>query len=166
MGDDTQYENMSWELYGRAVLELAAMVREDGYKPEAILAIARGGLFCAGSLGYALSIKNIYLINCEHYTGEGQRLPMPIVLPPYLDFVDQDQSKVLIAEDVADTGGTLKLTRDICLQQVGEVRTAVLYEKPKSSVQCEYVWKRTDRWVNFPWSSNQRRLGETRNLQP
>jgi hypothetical protein len=28
----------------------------------------------------------------------------------------------------------------------------VLYEKPRSVVQCEYVWKRTDRWINFPWS--------------
>jgi len=29
---------------------------------------------------------------------------------------------------------------------------AVLYEKPHSVVQCNYVWKRTDRWINFPWS--------------
>jgi hypothetical protein len=20
-------------------------------------------------------------------------------------------------------------------------------------VACEYVWKRTDRWINFPWST-------------
>ena len=30
------------------------MVADDGYRPDMILAIARGGLFCAGSLGYAL----------------------------------------------------------------------------------------------------------------
>lgn len=154
MGATTEYENLDWESYGRAVLELAAKVEDDGYEPETILAIARGGLFCAGSLGYALSIKNIYMINCEHYTGEGERLPMPVLLPPYLDFVDQSRSRILIAEDVADTGRTLKLTRDICVQQVGEVRTAVLYEKPGSLVRCEYVWKRTDRWINFPWSSD------------
>ncbi len=28
----------------------------------------------------------------------------------------------------------------------------MIYEKPRSIVQCEYVWKRTDRWINFPWS--------------
>jgi len=32
------------------------------------------------------------------------------------------------------------------------VRTAVIYEKPQSLIKCDYVWKRTDRWINFPWS--------------
>jgi uncharacterized protein len=36
---------------------------------------------------------------------------------------------------------------------VGEVRTAVLYEKPRSIVACDYVWRRTDRWIVFPWSA-------------
>ena len=34
-----------------------------------------------------------------------------------------------------------------------EVRTAVLYEKPQSVVRCDFVWRRTDRWINFPWST-------------
>jgi hypothetical protein len=29
----------------------------------------------------------------------------------------------------------------------------VIYEKPRSLIKCDYVWKRTDRWINFPWSS-------------
>jgi hypothetical protein len=33
------------------------------------------------------------------------------------------------------------------------VRSAVIYEKPRSLIKCDYVWKRTDRWINFPWSS-------------
>jgi hypoxanthine phosphoribosyltransferase len=36
---------------------------------------------------------------------------------------------------------------------VKSTRAAVLYEKPRSVIKCEYVWKRTDRWINFPWSS-------------
>jgi hypoxanthine phosphoribosyltransferase len=32
------------------------------------------------------------------------------------------------------------------------VRCAVIYEKPTTEVNCEYVWKRTDKWINFPWS--------------
>jgi len=38
-------------------------------------------------------------------------------------------------------------------ETVAEVRSAVVYEKPTSLVKCDYVWKRTDRWINFPWSS-------------
>ena len=74
------------------------------------------------------------------------------MLPPYVDFVDLADSKVLIADDVADTGHTLKLVRDHYLDNTGEVRSSVLYEKSHSLVKCEYVWKRTDKWINFPWS--------------
>jgi hypothetical protein len=28
----------------------------------------------------------------------------------------------------------------------------VIYQKPRSEVACEYVWRHTDRWINFPWS--------------
>ena len=78
-------EELDWESYGRAVRELAAMVADDGYRADMVLAIARGGLFCAGSLGYALSVKNIYVMNCEYYTGVGERLPVPVILPPAVD---------------------------------------------------------------------------------
>ncbi|MCY4517204.1 MAG: hypothetical protein OXB99_08205 [Acidimicrobiaceae bacterium] len=30
---------------------------------------------------------------------------------------------------------------------------AVLYEKPWSTVHCDWVWQRTDLWINFPWST-------------
>jgi hypoxanthine phosphoribosyltransferase len=60
---------------------------------------------------------------------------------------------MLIADDVADTGETLRLVKDFCAGKVAEVRCAVLYEKPRSIVKCEYVWKRTDLWIDFPWSA-------------
>ena len=126
---------------------------DDGYRPEMILAIARGGLFCAGSLGYALSVKNIYVMNCEYYTGVDERLPVPVMLPPAVDLVDHRNSKILIADDVADTGHTLKMVYDFCAERVGDVRSAVLYEKSHSLVKSDYVWKRTDLWINFPWST-------------
>ena len=47
----------------------------------------------------------------------------------------------------------LALARDFCAEHVADVRTAVLYEKPQSVVQCDFVWRRTDKWINFPWSS-------------
>ncbi len=57
-----------------------------------------------------------------------------------------------VADDVADTGHTLRSVQQFCAGKVGEVRTAVIYEKSRSLVKCDYVWRRTDRWINFPWS--------------
>lgn len=143
---------MTFELYGTAVRELAGLVADDGYRPDMILAIARGGLFVAGSLGYALGVKNLYVMNVEFYTGVDERLDVPVMLPPYVDFVETEASRILVADDVADTGHTLELVRDFCAGNVAEVRTAVLYQKPHSLVKCDYVWKHTDQWINFPWS--------------
>ncbi|MEV7871037.1 phosphoribosyltransferase [Streptomyces sp. NPDC088124] len=145
-------ENLSYEKFGRAVRELAQSVADDGYEPDVVLSIARGGVFVAGGLAYALDCKNIHLVNVEFYTGVGTTLAMPVMLAPVPNLVDFSDKKVLIADDVADTGKTLKLVHDFCTGHVAEVRSAVLYEKPHSLVKCEYVWGRTEHWINFPWS--------------
>ena len=145
-------ENLTWELFGQAGRELATTIADDGFRPDLILCIARGGLFAAGSLGYALDVKNLHVMNVEFYTGVDQRLEMPVMLPPVPQPVDLSGSKVLIADDVADTGATLELVKRFCQGVVADVRCAVIYEKPHSQVKCEYVWRRTDRWINFPWS--------------
>ena len=146
-------EVLGWEQFGEASRVLAAMVHDDGYEADIILAIARGGLLIAGALGYALSIKNLYTMNVEYYTGVDERLAVPMILPPTPELVDVSDARVLIADDVADTGHTLAAVERFCTGKVAEVRAAVLYQKPWSHVGCAYVWRRTDRWIDFPWSS-------------
>ena len=146
-------ERMDWSHLGIAAQTLAQQVVSDGYPPDIVLAIARGGLLVGGALGYALGVKNTFTMNVEFYTGVDERLPMPMILPPVPELVDLDEARVLIADDVADTGRTLALVKDFCADRVGEARVAVLYEKPGSIVHCEYVWRRTDRWIDFPWSA-------------
>jgi hypoxanthine phosphoribosyltransferase len=146
-------ETLTWADFGRACRELAVRIDADGFRPDIILAIARGGLFPAGALGYALDVKNLHVINVEFYTGVDQRLDMPVVLPPVPKPIDLSGSRVLIADDVADTGATLRLVEDFCADHVAEVRCAVIYEKSRSIVKCEYVWRRTDLWIDFPWST-------------
>jgi hypoxanthine phosphoribosyltransferase len=146
-------EILTWAEFGVGIRDLAHDVVRSGYQPDIILAIARGGLIPAGSLGYALSIKNTYVMNVEYYTGVDQRLDVPVFLPPHLDLIGVEDKQFLIVDDVADTGHTLQMVRDFCAGKVSDVRCAVIYEKPRSVIQCEYVWKRTDRWIEFPWSS-------------
>jgi hypoxanthine phosphoribosyltransferase len=146
-------ELLSWASFGDASRELATMVAESGYAPGIVLGIARGGLIPAASMAYALDVKNVFMMSVEFYTGVDERLDFPVMLPPLLNAVDIKGALVLVVDDVADTGGTLKLVKDFCAEHVAEVRCAVLYEKPRSVVKCEYVWRRTERWVNFPWSS-------------
>ena len=150
----TDREVMSWSDLGTGANELARAVLDDGYRPDIILGIARGGLLISGALGYALGVKNTFTMNVEFYTGIDERLDMPMILPPVPDLVDFADFRVLIADDVADTGATLELVKDFCEGKVAEVRCAVLYEKSRSVVKCEYVWRRTDLWITFPWSAD------------
>jgi uncharacterized protein len=150
---DRSRETLTWETFGEAARELARVISDDGFRPDLILAIARGGMFVAGALGYALSVKNLHLMNVEFYNGVGSTLDMPVMLPPVPSVVDFSAKKVLVADDVADTGKTLELVRDFISEHVADVRSAVVYQKPGSLVQCDYVWKHTDRWINFPWST-------------
>jgi hypoxanthine phosphoribosyltransferase len=150
---DDPRELMTWDDLGLGSRELAQSIYDDGYHPDMVLAIARGGMLVAAALGYALGVKNTFTMNVEFYTGIDSRLEMPMILPPVPDLVDFHETRVLIADDVADTGATLALVKEFCEGKVAEVRCAVLYEKPRSTVKCEYVWRRTDRWITFPWSA-------------
>jgi hypoxanthine phosphoribosyltransferase len=146
-------EFMTWDDLGSGAQELAERIHADGYRPDVILAIARGGLLVAGALAYTLGVKNTHTMNVEFYTAPDERLPAPMILPPVPELVDLREAKLLIADDVADTGRTLALVQDFCAAKVAEVKTAVLYVKPQSIVRCDYVWRRTDRWIVFPWSA-------------
>jgi hypoxanthine phosphoribosyltransferase len=150
--DETR-EHLSWEAFGAAARELARTVVRDGFQPTSLLAITRGGLAVGGAMSYALGVKNCCVINVEYYTGVDERLEVPIILPPALTLVDLRDARLLVVDDVTDTGGTLELVAETIRPHVAELRTAVLYEKPRSRVRCDYVWQRTDRWIEFPWSS-------------
>lgn len=149
----TDREVFTWELFGEASRELASEIAADCYEPDLLVAVARGGLIPAGALGYALDVKDLHVLNIEFYTGIGTTLPEPVLLPPVPDYHGMSGKKVLICDDVADSGRTLELVTSICAEFASEVRTAVVYEKSRSVVTCDYVWRRTDAWINFPWST-------------
>jgi uncharacterized protein len=146
-------EILTYELFGTAARELAQTIADDGFRPDAIVAIARGGLTLAGALGYALDVKMLGSLNVEFYTGVEERLDEPIVLPPTLDRGELAGKRVLLADDVSDSGRTLSLVLQLLQAGGGEVRTVCLYSKPGTVQRPDYVWRTTDRWIMFPWSS-------------
>ena len=150
---DGPREDLDYATFGIAVRELCRQVVDSGYEPDWVVAIARGGLLLGGAMAYALDLKNIGVVNVEFYTSIDERLEVPVMLPPALNLSDLANQRLLVVDDVADTGETLQLVVDTCRPVVSEVRSMVLYEKPRSMVSPDYVWKSTDDWINFPWSS-------------
>lgn len=146
-------EILTYELFGTAARELAQTIWDDGFRPDAIVAIARGGLTLAGALGYALDVKMLGSLNVEFYTGVEERLDEPVLLPPTLDRAALEGRRVLLVDDVSDSGRTLALVLQLLRAGGGEVRTVCLYSKPGTVQQPDYVWRTTDRWIMVPWSA-------------
>ncbi len=146
-----QLDVLTWEEFGGASRSLAQKIVDDGYRPDLMIAIARGGLTVAGALAYALGMKNCTAINVKFYTGAGKRLQVPVLLPPTPPLVDLAGLKVIVADDVADTGETLAMVSDLLRHHVADLRTAVLYHKPWSTIVPDYAWGTTSNWIRFPW---------------
>jgi hypoxanthine phosphoribosyltransferase len=146
-------EVLGWLEFGDASRHLAVDVLHADFTPDVVVAIARGGLVLAGAIAYALDVKSCGALNVEFYTGVGQRLPAPIVLPPLLDEPSLAGKRVLLVDDVSDSGRTLSLVVDLVRAAGADVRTVVLYTKPGTVHEPDFTWRRTDRWITFPWSA-------------
>lgn len=147
-------EILTWEGLGTAHRELAQQVADSGFQPDVVIAVARGGLCIAGALTYALGVKLSDAINVEFYTDVEETLPDPVLLAPHLDTDSIAGKNILVVDDVADSGRTLVLVVDLLRGLDAEVRSAVLYAKSTTEIQPEYVWRATDQWIVFPWSSS------------
>ena len=153
IGCMSEHEVLSWARYGEAARELTRRLRDTGFTPDVVLGVARGGMVLAASLAYGLGCKNLFSVNVEFYTGEGTTLDAPVMLPPLLDPADLLDMRVLVVDDVADSGKTLELVLGLCHGHVAQLRSAVLYQKPTSLLDADVVWQHTDRWIDFPWST-------------
>lgn len=152
MGDTDIRERLTWDGFGEATRDLARRILDDGFEPEVVVAIARGGLLPAGAIAYGLGAKNCGALNVEFYTGIGTVLDAPEVLPPELDMAYLDGRRVLLVDDVADSGRTLALAVDLLRGQGADVRSVTIYTKPSMIITPDYAWKATDLWIDFPWS--------------
>jgi uncharacterized protein len=146
-------EILTWADFGLGARLLATEVAQSEFAPDLVLSIARGGLPVGGALAYALDVKNCAAISVEFYTGVGERMEVPVVLPPTPPLIDLVGLKVLLVDDVADSGETLALVTDLVRPHVAELRSVVLYKKPRSIIEPDYWWRDTDRWIAFPWSA-------------
>ena len=166
MAMSDERETLTWDGFGAASRDLAREILADGFVPAVVVAIARGGLLPAGSIAYGLGVKNCGALNVEFYTGIGTVLDAPEVLRPALDTEYLGGRKVLLVDDVADSGRTLALAVKMLRERGADMRSVVIYTKPTTIIQPDYAWKDTDLWINFPWSFQGTVIEEDQGLAP
>lgn len=139
---------LTWWQVDRAIFSLADKLRE--YKPDVIVGIARGGLIPAVRLSHILGDIELKVIDVKFYTDINEHTEMPkITIPIYGDLKDK---KVVIVDDVSDTGKTLEVViNEVKRLGAKEIKVACLAMKPWTSVVPDFYVFRTDKWIVFPW---------------
>ena len=146
---------VSYDDFRKGIRELSFNIHNSDYQPDAILCIARGGLLIGGQLSYDLDIKMIGSINIEYYTSHNTTLDAPKILKPSINLNEFKDKNILIADDVLDTGETMKSLINLVKPMVKDFKIVSLFKKNKSIIQPDFYWKEvlSSQWIFFPWSS-------------
>jgi uncharacterized protein len=143
-------ERLTWESIERMCGELAGKVRESGFEPEILVGIARGGWLPTRILSDILRVYRVASIGVVFYTGTGKTLDKP-KLTQELN-VDIRGRRVLLIDDVADSGESLLLAREKVLALgPAELKTATLHYKPRSKIRPDFFALETSDWLVYPW---------------
>ncbi|MEM1515604.1 MAG: phosphoribosyltransferase [Candidatus Bathyarchaeia archaeon] len=150
MSLDIEFEIPSWDDIYEMLLVLADMIRRDSFHPNIIVGVSRGGWPPARVMSDLLGNVELANVRVEFYRDIAETINEPVITQPLsLPVKDND---VLIMDDVADTGKSLKVVRDhIAKAGARSVRIATIYYKPWSIIVPDYYAKTTKRWVVFPW---------------
>jgi hypoxanthine phosphoribosyltransferase len=149
-----KFEVPTWSQIYNMLLSQAEKICQSGFKPDIVIGIAKGGWIPARVLLDLLEIPNLAVVRVEFYLGVAETKKEPVLTQGVSAVVTG--KKVLIVDDVADTGKSLKLAIEHVLQQGAvEIRTATVYRKPWSIIKPDYYETETSLWVVFPWETKE-----------
>ena len=150
MASELEFEIPSWDQIYELLLNLACTVRKTGFKPEIIIGVSRGGWPPARVMSDLLENPRVANVAAEFYIGVAETKGKPAITQPVSVLVEG--KRVLVVDDVADTGESLRLVRSHLEEQgATEVKTATIYYKPWSVIIPDYYEKETRSWIIFPW---------------
>jgi uncharacterized protein len=136
------------------LLNQTQKIVKTNFIPDLIVAVSRGGLVPARILLDLLEVQDLATIRVEFYIGINKTREQPIITQSLS--VSVTAKKVLIVDDISDTGKSLKLvTEHILTQGAKEAKTATIYAKPASTFTPDYFEKQTSSWVIFPWDAKE-----------
>ena len=99
------YEYVSWDKIHEICLIFADEIKQDGFKPDLIIAIARGGLPVARIMADLLVVRNMKSIQIKSYDNQKKSSLIKIESFKKELFI---KKKILICEDIVDSGDSLK----------------------------------------------------------
>jgi uncharacterized protein len=144
--------------YERFLEELEAValqIEEDEWRPDFLVGIGRGGLVPAAYLSHRTGIQ---MLSVDHSSGE---IGFGGELLDKLAAKIRAGSRILIVDDINDSGGTIQFLRAAIAAKSDDpagLRVAVLVHNVRSKAKAEYRGSEIDRdsdkrWYVFPWEA-------------
>ena len=121
-------------------------------KPDAIIAIARGGLTLAHLLSLRWDLREVYSLNAISYEGSKQKDLIIKNIPT----IDSQFKRILIVDEIVDSGKSLKEVLKI-LQKANPYThfyTAALFQKEKAQIKADFFLKEPYDWIDFFWEKD------------
>jgi len=145
-----KFEIPTWEYIYELLLNLADQIRRANFRPDIIVGVSRGGWPPARILSDLLENPELANVKAEFYLSVAETKGEPVITQPVS--VSVKSKRVLVVDDVADTGKSLALVREHLKEQdAKEVKIATIYYKPWSIVTPDWFEKKTSHWIIFPW---------------
>ncbi len=150
--EDFKCKLPSWEDMQKLAKKAAEKIKKDGFHPDAVVAIARGGLVPARLFCDYLHLKNCFSVKVDHWgltaTKDGKaKLTQKI-------FTDLKGKKVLLVDDITDTGQSIMLAKEH-IEGLGPevVKTATLIHLTNSKYTPDFYGDDMEwAWIMFPWN--------------
>lgn len=149
-GEKINYLTPTWDEMNELAFKISQQMLSSGKKFDRIVTLAKGGWPMARSLVDFLSVDKVASIGIKFYSGINQRFSQPEI---YQDFpVKLTGEKVLLFDDVADTGKSFQFTqKHLQINGVQSITTASLFYKPHSVFKPDYYGFETSAWIIFPY---------------
>jgi hypoxanthine phosphoribosyltransferase len=154
VSSEVEYEIPTWNQIYKMLLDLAEKIRKNGFKPDVIVGVSRGGWPPARVLSDLLVNPNLANVKAEFYLGVAETKGEPALTQPVSTTVSG--MRALVIDEIADTGESLKLVKAHLFERgATEVKIATVYYKPWSIIIPDYYDRKTSNWVIFPWETKE-----------
>lgn len=123
--------------------ELSALSNQVNFQPDIIVGIVRGGVIPARLLSSLLNVQEMFCLTVEKHGHERQ-----VVTTINKDLKDK---KILLVEDILETGKSLLTAKKYLEEQGASVKTACLYLMPETPIKPDFYLRKIEELVGFPW---------------
>jgi uncharacterized protein len=165
MAEAFRCELVSWEQVEGWVAAIVAKMKKDDFRPDVIIGMSRGGIVPSRLVADHFVVKNLYTVKTEHWgltaTPDGKaKLSQTLQ-------VEVRKKRLLVVDDITDTGQSLLLARDhVASLKPEALKTATLLHIAHSLIAPDYyarlIAKSAWTWFIFPWNVRE----DLRNIVP